>query len=270
MKLAISNIAWEQDQEENLLLNFRQHGITGIEVAPTKIWPSWKGASEKAAISYRQDLLAKGFVIPALQALLFGRPDLQIFKPETHGTFFEHIKLLADIAAGMGARVLVWGSPRNRQRNQLDMFEAYDKAADFFTKAAEICAARDVCIGIESNPVNYLCDFITNVADARRLVDKIKHKAFQLHVDMGGIHLCGGDAETVLKKAGRFVHFHASEPDLAPLVGGVVDHASACAVLEQLKYAEWVSIEMKRPENPLAIIQSVQMAAAAYKATDIK
>ncbi len=249
MKLAISNIAWERHYDPQVLQKLREYGVTGIEVAPTKIWPDWEDASQQSAELYRKRMADEGFEIPAMQAILFGRSDLQLFDPKSHKAFLEHISLVADIAAGLGAKVLVLGAPKNRKRGQISMTIAMDIAGDFLHKAGEICFERGCYIGLEHNPIEYCCDFITNVADARELIDLIDHPGVQLHLDSAGIHMCGGDIGTVIKSIGSFVHYHASEPMLEPIAGGVVDHKKAVSALNEIDYSRWISIEMKQPKE---------------------
>ena len=39
MKLSISNIAWSADQDEKVYGMMQQLGFTGLEIAPTRIFP---------------------------------------------------------------------------------------------------------------------------------------------------------------------------------------------------------------------------------------
>ena len=142
MKLAISNIAWDEHDDPDILSGLRDRGVLGIELAPTKMWPEWKGATPEQAASYRQKLSSLGFEIPAMQAILFGKPELQLFDRSCHQLFIDHIKLVADLAAELGAGVLVFGAPKNRVRGQLSTQDAMRQAADFFNDAAEICHQR--------------------------------------------------------------------------------------------------------------------------------
>lgn len=263
MKLAISNIAWEKHDDPKILKKLKSYDVEGIEVAPTKIWANWDGATPHNAEAYRKQMANEGFVIPAMQAILFGRHDLQIFEPECHTFFLEHIKFVADLSAGLGAKVLVLGAPKNRRRGQIAMSQAVEIAREFLCQAGEICSSRGCCIGLEHNPVEYGCDFITNVADARELVDLVNHKGVQLHLDSAGIHMCGGEITEIIKNAGPFVHYHISEPMLEPIQNCDVDHANAFNALKEINYAGWVSIEMKQPpkfakvERSLAIINKL-------------
>jgi len=258
MKLAISNIAWEQHDDPIILELLKANGVTGIEVAPTKLWLDWEGASHKAAAEYRKFMNAKEFDLPAMQAILFGKPELQLFDKSSHVDFLEHIKLVADLANGFGSKVLVFGAPKNRRRGQVSYNEAIDIASDFFYKAGEICSKHGCCIALEHNPIEYGCDFITNVLDAKKLVELVSHKGFKLHLDSAGLHMCGGDISTMIKTAKDFVHYHISEPMLEPIFGGVVNQGEGIDTLRAMNYKHWVSIEMKQPSSIEFLDKSLQ------------
>ena len=249
MKLAISNIAWEQHDESNILNLLKANGVTGIEVAPTKLWQDWKGASYKKAREYKNIYEDQGFELPAMQSILFGKPELQLFDKTSHKSFLEHIKLVADLANGFGSKVMVFGAPKNRKRGQVPYSEAMKIAKEFFYKAGEICAENDCCIGLEHNPVEYGCDFATNVLDAKELVEKVSHQGFKLHIDSAGLHVCGGDISEMIKNAGEFVHYHMSEPMLEPLFNRTVDQKRGINTLKEVGYKGWVSIEFKQPSS---------------------
>lgn len=260
MKLSISNIAWDRHDDPQILSVLTNCGVQGIEIAPTKIWNNWEGANKEAAKNYRDRLADQGFAIPAMQAILFGRPDLKVFDAASHNDFLTHIRLIAELAEGLGAKVLVFGSPKNRLRGQLSIAKAFDMAADFFREAGKICHEHGCCIGIEHNPVEYGCDFVTNAADARALVDRVDHPGVQLHIDSAGLYMCGSDITRILKDSDPFVHFHISEPMLAPIAGGVVNHVSLLSTLNEMQYDKWISIEMRMPEQNTAevIAKSIQ------------
>jgi len=258
MKLAISNIAWEQYDDPVILEILKANGVTGIEVAPTKLWQNWKDASHKEAREYKKIMQEQGFELPAMQAILFGKPQLQLFDKTSHNAFLEHIKLVADLANGFGSKVMVFGAPKNRKRGQLPYSEAMEVAADFFHKAGEICVKHECCIGLEHNPTEYSCDFVTNVLDAKELVEKVDHQGFKLHVDSAGLHMCGGDISEMINNAGEFVHYHISEPMLEPIFGGEVDQKSGIETLIAIDYKEWVSIEMKQPTSVKLLEKSLQ------------
>lgn len=260
-KFAVSNIGWAVHDDPAILSMLRSYQVTGIEVAPTKIFPDWQGANATEARRYAVRMRDQGFELPAMQALLFGKPELQLLQPASHAELTDHFRLLADLAAAMDTKVLVFGSPKNRRRGQLSVTEAHVRAVDIFGRLAEICAAAGCCIGLEHNPVEYSCDYITNVADAEALVKAVNHRGLQLHLDIAGVQMCGGNFGQNLAAIGDHCHFHASEPLLEPLCDGVVDHATAISWLRDKDYTKWISIEMKQPANVDLLKRSVALVS---------
>lgn len=245
MRLAVSNIGWDVHDDVDVLDALQRRGVSGIEVAPTKVWPDWVDANEANARRYAARLRDMGFQIPALQAVLFGRADLQLFEPLCHGKLLDHMKRVAELSAALGARAIVFGSPRNRLRRQVGFDEAMDTAAELFSIMATNAHEHGCFIGLEHNPVDYGCDFITNVVDARILVSRVDHPGFRLHLDAGGLELCGGPIDKIIRESMPAGHYHASEPMLAPIAGGTVNHGLAIRALRDAGYVGWVSIEMK-------------------------
>jgi len=267
MKLAVSNIAWDEPEHSQVLELLRSRSVSGIEVAPTKLWPDWQGADRRAAERASRDFTSQGFSVPALQAILFARPDLKVFgSAEQRRQLLAHIGLVASIAGGFGAQVLVFGSPKNRDRGSLSMEQALSQAVEFFTEAGEVCAAAGVRLCIEPNPKAYACNFITGWREAEELVRRIAHPGIGLHLDTGCIHMAGDDPiEAIMQCADITAHFHISEPGLADLSAPAVDHASVGRALVDSGYRGWVSIEMRRSEHPLqSIAEAVDKAAACY------
>jgi len=58
--------------------------------------------------------------------------------------FLEHIKRVSELGSGLGAKILVFGSPKNRRRGQLSMSRAMEKASILLLRAEEICAGNIV------------------------------------------------------------------------------------------------------------------------------
>ena len=115
MKLAVSNIAWNQEEDAQITDLLRKLRVQGIEIAPTRIWPSWNGASAATAAPVAEEFKSAGFSIPALQAILFDKPELKVLgSKESQSALLKHLALVADLAEVLGAKTLVFGSPKNR------------------------------------------------------------------------------------------------------------------------------------------------------------
>ncbi len=247
---AVSNIGWNRHDDPAVLDLLSRYHVTGIEVAPSKVWPDLGAVTEQDAKDYRAFLADHGFVIPAFQAILYGCPDLQVFNPVSHKALLARLELIARLASWLGAGILVFGAPKNRKRNGREFTEAFQYAAEFFHQAGEIVKAYGCAIGMEANPVEYQCDFLTNTADVERFVNAVGSSGVVLHIDSGATAMTHEKIETVL--TGLTVmpqHYHISEPMLAnPGEESRVEHIKAFEALKRIGYAGAVSIEMKSQE----------------------
>ena len=247
---AVSNIGWNRHDDPAILDLLSRYHVTGIELAPSKVWPDLEAVTEKDAKEYRAFLADHGFAVPAFQAILFGCPDLQVFDPDSHKALFARLELVARLASWTGAKILVFGAPRNRKRNGREFTESFQYAAEVFHRAGEIVRQYGCAIGMEANPVEYQCDFLTNTADVERFVKTVDSDGIVLHIDSGATAMTHEKIETVL--TGLTVmprHYHISEPMLAnPGENGQVEHVKAFEALKRIGYAGAVSIEMKSQE----------------------
>lgn len=246
MRLAISNIAWPTGADEVVAPMLISHGVEGVELALTKIWPEPLDATAAEVRAYRAQWEKRGVRIAALQALLFGKAHLILFESEySRRQMLNYLAGIIERAAWLGAKALVFGSPKNRRRGERSGEEARAIAVPFFRELGRIARQHGVYFCIEPNPTDYGCDFATTVVEAMELVDAVDEEGFGLHLDTGGMTLAGESLAASITAAGRRSrHFHISEPFLAEVRGGKVPHAECSKALRRLAYSGWVSIEM--------------------------
>ena len=272
MKLAISNIAWEPAYDDEVARVMQDLGVTGLEVAPTRRWERPAEASREEAIEYREWWAARGIEIVAMQALLYGRPELLVFgDPAARRATLDHLAGIFRLAGWLGAGALVFGSPRNRRVDALPADAVMDSAVGFFGEAGRLAAANGVRLCIEPNPAEYECNFVTRAAEGAELVRAVGSPGFALHLDAGGMTLSGEDPETTVAESAPWMcHFHISEPFLAPVGEGPVAHRAFAAALLAAEYGGWRSIEM-RPATDRTPSEQVRgalsFAQAMYGAT---
>ena len=258
MRLAVSNIAWAADEQDAILAALPELGVTGIEIAPTMVWPNWDGATPAAALALRDALAGQGFAIPALQSILFARPDLHVFgDAASRDALVSHIARVAALAGALGAGVMVFGSPRNRLRGDIAPEQAMDQAVPLFRALAEACRNEGTALGIEANPPQYGGDFLLRWTEAAELVARVDHPGVVLHLDTACTALAGDDpVEAAAACAARLGHFHVSAPMLAPVDDASdIAHPAVAAALRAGGYTGWVSIEMRRTDTPLDTIR---------------
>ena len=246
MKLAMSAIAWEPPDDDEAARILRDLGFAGVELAPTKIFARPDAATDAEIATCQKAWESRGLPIVALQALLFGRPDLTMFGATRDATL-DYLSRIIRLGARLGAGALVFGSPRNRARESLSMSQAWPRAVDFFARLGVVAAEAGTCLCIEPNPPRYGADFIVDSKEALRLVEEVASPGFGLHLDAACAQLAGEDFPARIRASARVLrHVHLSEPDLAPVrAGGSVDLSAIAAALQDISYAGYVSVEMK-------------------------
>lgn len=245
--LAVSNIAWSANDEQRVCEFLRARGVEAVELAPTKRWEKPLQATTEELKEYRAEWEKRGFRIVALQALLYGRPDLQLFGDAN--AMREYLVGIIRVGGALGAKALVFGSPKNRLRGSMAFGEAITIAAEFFRSIAPIAEDAGTTICFEPNPAEYGCDFVTTIHEAISLARFVDHPAFRVQGDLGELtyefHEHRGLSEVVKRAAPYLGHFHLSEPDLLEVGAGGADLVGGLEGLTSSSYSGWVSIEMK-------------------------
>jgi sugar phosphate isomerase/epimerase len=270
MRLAISNIAWPSGEDDRAAGLMTDLGADGVELAPTKLWPRPLEADPSEVLACRRWWEGRGFPVVALQALLFGRPELSIFGPEpTRRSTIDTLKGMNALAASLGAGALVFGSPKNRLVGEMPREQALAIAVDAFREIGDDAASRGVWFCIEPNPTQYGCDFVTTAAEGIELVRLVASEGFGLHLDSGGMTLAGDPIDATFDAGSDLIrHLHCSEPMLAPIGTGGADHPGFSRASRGVGYDRWVSIEMRTPDPadswPDAVSRALETARECY------
>lgn len=263
--LAVSNIAWPISEDDAVAKALISLDVRAIEIAPTKLFPSPAEVSDADIDECRKRWSDRGLEIVAAQALLFGHPELTIFDdPATRARTREYLQRIIHVCAQLGAKALVFGSPKNRLAKGRDVSA---EAVEFFGQLARDAAQEGTAIVMEANPTDYGADFVTRAMEALNLVKAVDHLGFRLHLDTACMTLAGDSIKEVFDAGFKLLcHFHVSEPQLAPIGAGGIDHAAFARELKPRHYEHWVSIEMRemQPFDLDAIKNAVRLVQSAY------
>lgn len=265
MKIAISNIAWDVAEDEAVAALLDKYGIDAIDVAPGKYFPNPKIASLADVTRVRDWWSHRGIAINGMQALLFGTTGLNLFgSNETQVAMLAHLAAICWIGAELGAKKLVFGSPKNRDCSALAVKEARDLAAAFFHRLGDIANQHGVVICLEPNPPCYGANFMIDSAETANIVTVVAHPAIRMQLDTGALTINGEDEHQVIKEYAALIgHVHASEPDLVTLGEGGANHAVVAEALTAYLPEQIVTIEMlpARKESNLAAMERALIVA---------
>lgn len=269
MRLAISNIAWDTVDDEQMATLLQRYLVDAIDIAPSKYFPDMINTTDEEIVRVKNWWLSRGIEITGMQSLLFGTTGLNVFgAADIQQAMLQHLSSVCRIAAGLGATRLVFGSPKNRDRTGLSDEETMNIAVSFFRQLGDIAQNYGVLICLEPNPSCYGANFMTNSIETAQVVQAINHPAIKMQLDTGAITINGEDPAKVLQDYAPLIgHIHASEPNLLPLGDGGTDHAKvATALIQQLPH-HVVSIEMltnNKNEPSLVSIERALVVAIQY------
>lgn len=260
-RLSVSNIAWPSEARESIYALLKDLGVTGIEVALTKI-AAWDRLTDDVLARERYVLDSFGLTVSSYQALYFGRPELQLLgTDEEFGLLLQHTVRVAQAAQRLSdGGVGVFGAPRNRRRGVMSEADAFSLGQQRFGALAEAVAPFGFSLALEPAPTPYGGDFLETSAVCTAMVRAVAHPAFRLQIDTGCLALTGEDAASVVMGNADIIgHVHLSRPHLSPIETGAGLH-SVLLGLARADYSGWVAIEMRETADPT---DAVERAIAA-------
>ena len=246
MRLAISNIAWDVFEDDAVVSLLNHHQVDAIDIAPNKYFSDPALASDVDIAMVKSWWNTRGIEITGMQALMFGTTGLNLFgPPAVQIKMLDHLAGICRIGSALGSTRLVFGSPRNRDRQGLSDAQSLDISCEFFRKLGDIAAAEGVIICLEPNPECYGANYMTNGLDTSEVTRQIAHPAIYMQFDVGALTINRENPVTVLAANTDIIgHIHASEPHLVPLGDGGADHGYIAVAIRHYLPNHIVSIEM--------------------------
>jgi sugar phosphate isomerase/epimerase len=269
MRIGVSNLLWTPDLDADAARLLNQRGIDAIDIAPTRYFDDIAAATPAEFQAVRRFWQQQGIEITGMQALLHGTGGLSIFGSEsTRRRTRRHLSTILEIGGQLGARQLVFGSWRNRDRGSLGFDAAIERAAEFFGELAVQAERLGVCLSIEPISERYGNNFLVDHDEAARLVARIGSPGFGLTLDIGCVALAGEDVDAIVREHGPLIgHVQLAEYQLAPLSAANPAHARAGPIVSAGLPGRVACIEALKPPDLSsldAIAQSLDVAQAHY------
>jgi len=269
MRLSISNIAWDPVEDEAIAGLLHHFAVDAIDIAPGKYFPAPVKATGDEINHVKNWWSERGIEIVGMQSLLFGTTGLNLFGSiESQDLMLLHLDAVCRIGAGLGAKHLVFGSPKNRDRIGLNDQAATDVATSFFRRLGDIAASHGVVICLEPNPAYYGANFMIDSTETATVVKTVNNPAIRMQLDTGSLAMNGEDALAVLEKNSHLIgHVHASEPYLRPLGDDKTDHHRLASTIHRYLPNHVVTIEMlatKDESHEVSIERALATAVLHY------
>lgn len=241
MKLAISNIAWDNLNNSKVYSLMEKHWFRWLEIAPTKTFENFLEATENEIKNFKEDLHTYWIEVIAAQSLLFWKPDLKLFNNSNEDLKQYLIKII-DFASKTWIKSLIFGSPKNRIYENISKSEAIEIAKKFFQEIWNYAFLKWVHICIEPNPEIYWWNFMCNTKETLEFVKYVNNPWIKLHLDLWTIIINNEDINIILEAKKHITHFHISEPNLEVIQEREIHYK----LRDLLVWYDWYcSIEMK-------------------------
>lgn len=247
MKFAICNETFQDWPFEKAFGLAAECGYTGLEIAPftisdyvTDISSAKRAEVKKQAEKAGLEILGIHWLLAKTEGFYMTSPDAEVRK-KTSAYFAELAKFCADL----GGKILVCGSPK--QRNVLPgvtQDQAMDYAEEVFSAFIPALEETDTLFAIEPlAPAE--TDFLNTAGQTVELIERINSPRIQLHLDCKAMSSEKTPIpELIRKHHKRMVHFHANDPNLRGPGFGDLDFVPVFEALKEVDYRGWVSVEV--------------------------
>lgn len=256
MKFAICNETFSDRPFADTFSTIAKLGYTGVEIAPFTFAPheepfDVRRVPAEQIVQTRTMAEDAGLEIIGLHWLLAKTDGFYLTSPDptVRRRTAEYLQALAEVCASLGGKIMVLGSPK--QRNLLpgvsyDDAEAY--AVEVLHAAIHRCTELDVTIAVEPlGPAEG--DFLLTAKSAVRLIQLVDSNHCKLHLDVKAMSSEGQPVPDIIRESAPLLaHFHANDPNLLGPGMGDADFAPIFAALQEVNYNGWVSVEVFKYE----------------------
>jgi sugar phosphate isomerase/epimerase len=256
MRFAICNETFGERPAADTFSTIRKLGYKGVEIAPFTFAPrdepfDLRRIPAEQIVETRTMAEDAGLEVVGLHWLLAKTDGFYLTSPDptVRRRTAEYLRLLAETCAGLGGKIMVLGSPK--QRNLLPGVSHEDAdayAVEVLHGAIHRCTELDVTIAVEPlGPAEG--DFLLTAAAGVRLVKMVGSPHCRLHLDVKAMCSEGRAIPDIIRESAPWLaHFHANDPNLLGPGMGDVDFRPIFAALKDINYAGWVSVEVFKYE----------------------
>jgi sugar phosphate isomerase/epimerase len=256
MKLAICNETFGDRSFADTFSTIAKLGYTGVEIAPFTFAPhddpfDLRTVPSERFVEVRTMAEDAGLEIIGLHWLLAKTEGNYLTSPDptVRRHTADYLSLLAEVCADLGGKVLVLGSPK--QRNLLpgvSYQDAESYAVEVLHAAVATCMQFGVTLGLEPlGPADG--DFMLTADSAKRVMDMVGSPYCKLHLDVKAMSSEAKPIPDIIRDNRQWmVHFHANDPNLLGPGMGDTDFRPIFAALKEINYDGWVSVEVFKYE----------------------
>ena len=200
MKLAVSHLAWDIEESEEIFEFLIFNGINNIEGVLTKI-NNWSNLSENSIYSYENLLNSKSINISSLQSLFY-KTNINDLNDEE--SFINHVKKLIKYGQILSIKTLVFGSPSLRKTPTTTK----NKIKYIFKEIDLLLQNTGIELSIEPNSKIYKGDFFHTIPEIIEFIEENELKNIKTMIDTHNLILEKQDPINDLQNYFKYINHH--------------------------------------------------------------
>ena len=237
-KLIISHLSWDVS-DELMMEQLSVFGINQYEIAINKYFNMPINEIDISSVNYNKNIYS-------IQSILYPLTE-NIF----NDTYKNYLYKTIDVCSSLGAKIIVFGSPKNRNINI-----GYDYI-NYFKDVGDYAVGKNIYFCIEPNSSKYGCKFVINSEEGNTLIDGVNSLGFKLHLDIGNMIMEDEDiVSCIYRYRENIKHVHFSAPFLKLLDQQKVDYNYLYSYINNILPDIKISIEMLNQTN-IDIIRTI-------------
>ncbi len=247
MKFAICNETFLDWPFERAFEFARECGYTGIEIAPFTMAADANEISAARRTEVRRQAEQADLDVVGLHWLLAKTTGYYLTSPDAavRRKTAQYLRDLAHLCRDLGGKVMVFGSPQ--QRNLLPGVtheQAMRYAAEVFQEALPALEETDVVLAVEPlAPADG--NFLLTADAGAQLVAMVGSPHCRLHLDCKAMSSERTPIPELIRRHAKIMaHFHANDPNLQGPGFGELDFVPIFEALGEADYLGWVSVEV--------------------------
>lgn len=251
MRLALCNEMFEGVPFDEVCRTAAKYGYDAVELAPftfardvNEISAAMRREIAETARRHDVEIVGLHWLLAQTEGLHLTHPDSNVRRRTA-----EYLEALVQFCVDVGGRILVFGSPAQRNLQPGVTFEqALDFAAEVFAPACSRAEELGAVIAFEPlSPEE--TDFGGNIVDGRRIVERVDHPSFRLHFDARAMSYESEPLDRLVTEHAAFIeHVHVNDPNkLGPGMGDL-DLVPMIRALDRAGYDGFLSVEVFRTE----------------------
>jgi len=247
IRFAICNETFQDWPFDKAFALAAECGYTGLEVAPftianyvTEISPKKRAEVRRQAEKAKLQILGLHWLLAKTEGFHLTSPEAAVRRKTA-----EYLAELARFCAELGGKILVFGSPK--QRNLLPGVSragAMEHAAEVIRAVLPVLETTGTVLALEPLSPS-TTSFLTTAGGAVELVHKIASPRCRLHLDCLAMSSEATPIpELIRKHRADLVHFHANDANGQGPGFGRIDFVPIFKALREIGYRGWVSVEV--------------------------